>query len=523
MVRLILRRDRIRLPLWIGGITIGIAAIAQSYADTYPTQEALNNRAELAGSPLFKAFNGPGYGLDDYTLGAMVANESLYIGVILVALMSILLVVRHTRAEEESGRAELVRSTVVGRHAAMMANVFVVGMANVAVGLLVTAGLASGLEELDWTGSLAYGLSMLATGLVFTGVGAVAAQVSEYGRGAVGLGVAVLAATYLMRAVGDAAESGLSWISPLMWSLATRPYVDERWWPLLLSIALAAGLLITAIALSARRDVGSGIVPPRPGPAIPTDRLVSITGVAARLQRTGVLAWTGGALVLGASFGALADEVEEFASGNEQIQELFSATAGISLLDSFLAAIVLMIVLIATSAAIQSMMRARHEELAGRAEPVLATAVSRDRWIGGHLAVALATGIVVAMAGVTGLGVTAAVSRGDWSLLADLILAGVTYLPAIALVVGLAVALFGNLPRAMPLTWLFLANGIVVGLLGDALGLPAWARNLSPFDHIPRLPGTEVDLLPIATVALVAAALIAAGMTGFRRRDVAVK
>ena len=65
--------------------------------------------------------SGPGYGTTNYTLGAMMANELSVRGHAGDAIMSLLLVVRHTRAEEEDGRAELVRAGAVGRRAPLAA------------------------------------------------------------------------------------------------------------------------------------------------------------------------------------------------------------------------------------------------------------------------------------------------------------------------------------------------------------------------------------------------------------------
>ena len=98
--------------------------------------------------------------------------------------------------------------------------------------------LAAGLPT---SGSLLYGASVAAVGLAFTGVGLVAAQVTEHARGAVGIGLAVLGVAFLLRAIGDVAENGLSWLSPIGWAQATNAFGDERWWPLLPAVLLGAG------------------------------------------------------------------------------------------------------------------------------------------------------------------------------------------------------------------------------------------------------------------------------------------
>ena len=98
----------------------------------------------------------------------MIANELALSVMIAVAMMSIQLVVRHTRAEEESGAAELVRAGVVGRRArADRGAGHRRALADAAVGVVVAAGLAgSGLAAVD-SFALAVGIGL--AGLVFGG------------------------------------------------------------------------------------------------------------------------------------------------------------------------------------------------------------------------------------------------------------------------------------------------------------------------------------------------------------------
>lgn len=74
--------------------------------------------------------------------------------------------------------------------------------------------------------------------------------------------------------------------------------------------------------------------------------------------------------------------------------------------------------------------------------------------------------------------------------------AALAYLPAIAVTVGFAVALFGWAPRATVLVWLVIAYAGTIGYLGGLLGLPAWLHNLSPFGHVPLLPAAELTWTP---------------------------
>ena len=521
LVRVILRRDRVRLSAWLVGVVGFLTVSALSVPEVYPTAAERQVRGDFVQSPVLTIFSGPGYGADDYTVGAMVANEYLIYGLVTVALMSIFLVVRHTRAEEEAGRVELVRASVAGAHAAPSAALLVAVAANLLIGAVTALVLAISLEELSATGSVVFGLSMAAAGVVFATVAAVSAQVTQHSRGATGLAVGVLAVAFLLRAAGDIGDGrALSWASPIGWAQSTRPYVDERWWPLLVSGVAAAVLAVAAYALASRRDVGAGLIAPRPGPTVASRWLAHPTGLALRLQRASLIAWLVGLASFGAVFGSLLGEVEEFLAENPQLQEFFGAGENGALVDAFLGTVMLLLGLLATGFATSAALRSRSEEGHGRAEPLLATALSRRRWAGSHLVVALGGGTLVMLGAATGVGLAASLERGEVTWLADMLGAGAAHLPAMWLTVAVVAALYGTAPRVASWGWIVVVYAAVVGLMGDPLGMPDWARVLSPFHHVPQLPGDEVGLGALLALTLAAIALVAVGLAGFRRRDI---
>lgn len=519
VIRHILRRDRVRIPVWVTAIVVFTLPSAAALPDLYATRADRQARAVLMENPGAKIFTGPGYGLDDYTFGAMTANEFLPFMTLIVALMSVLLVVRHTRAEEETGRAELVRATVVGRHAMTTATLIVVGGLNVVIGGLLALGLPATLDELSVVGSLALGASVAAAGLVFTAVAAVAAQVTEHARGAVGLGVAAIGVGWALFVVGNVAVEALSWATPFGWSAHSRAYVDERWWPLALFAGLFAALAAAAFAASTRRDLGAGLRRPRAGRAAASPALAGPFGLALRLQRGSVIAWAVGVCGFALLYGTVVTAVEDFIAENEAIQQFVAAAGGADLVDSFFSTIVLMLAMLVAGFAISSALRMRGEETTGRAEPVLAAAVPRWRWAAGHLTIAaLGGGAILVLAGAA-LGLSAAATTGDTSWIPEMTLAASVHVPGLWLVVGLAVALFGLLPRAAALVWAVLAYAVAVGVFGSLLGLPDWTYDLSPLGHTPKLPAEELTVTPLVILAAIAAGLLAAGLAGFRRRD----
>ncbi len=395
-----------------------------------------------------------------------------------------------------------------------------VGGVNVALGLLLGFGLPAAVPELPLAGSLLFGASIAAVGLVFAAAAAFTSQLTEHARGATGLASALLGVAFALRAAGDLGEGTLSWLSPLGWAQRTRAYVDGRWWPLLLALGLTVLLGAAAFVLGARRDVGAGLMPARRGRAAASGALVRPLGLALRLQRGILTGWGVGLLLFGVFIGSLAEEAGDFLAGNETARQFLARFGGMdNLTDSVLATYMFMLALVATGYAVQAAMVLRGEETAGRVEPLLGTPLARTRWAGSHLAVAvLGSTVIVGGAGL-GAGVMYAASTGDWGQLPRVLAAAVAHLPALWVFVGLAAALFGLAPRAVGLTWVGLVGAVFVGILGPLLQLPDWVYDLSPFGHTPQLPAADFTPGPLAALTAIAAGLMAVGLVAFRRRD----
>lgn len=242
LVRLVLRRDRIRLLVWVGGILVVLLASAASMPDLYPDDAAIAAYVEISRNPAVVVFTGPGYGFDDPSIGTVLVNELELFGGIALALMSMFLIVRHTRAEEDSERVELLRSSAVGRHAPTAAAVVVVGCADLVIGI----GAALGFVAMGYgaAGAITLAGSLTAVGLVFVGVATVAAEVAGNARSALAIAGVALGAAFVLRAVGDVGDSGWRWLSPIGWAQASRAFAGERWWPLALAAIVAAGLVV---------------------------------------------------------------------------------------------------------------------------------------------------------------------------------------------------------------------------------------------------------------------------------------
>ncbi|MFE2261850.1 ABC transporter permease [Streptomyces griseosporeus] len=510
LLRFALRRDRVMIPVWIAVNALMVLSMPNTLRNLYATDaERADLLRQMSANSSLRAMVGPVLG---DSLGALTAwRVGVYAGA-LAAVMSLLIVVRHTRDEEESGRAELVASGAVGRRASLTAALLAAAVADAVLAVLLAAGLAG----LGAAGAVAFALGVAATGLVFAATAAIAAQLTESARLARGIAAGVLGAAFVLRAAGDAAtddgSSVLTWLSPLGWLENVRAYAGERWWVLLLSGAAVAVQAAVAYGLAGRRDVGMSFLPTRPGPAV--GRLASAGALAWRLQRGGVLGWSIGFFLAGVVYGGMTEGAADLVGDNEQAREIFERMGGQSgLTDAFLASMIGVMGLVAALFVVASVLRLHGEETSGRAEPVLACAVGRLRWASGHLLVAFA-GVVWLML-LTGLGFTAGYGGEAGPILA----ACLVQVPAVWVVGGLAVLLYGLLPRAAVAAWAVAGAVLLLGWIGPALDVPQTVLDLSPFGHLPKLPGGQMRWGPVAVLLGVAAVCTAAGLAGVRRRD----
>ncbi|ATG51915.1 polyketide antibiotic transporter [Brachybacterium vulturis] len=519
--RLYGRLSRRAVLVWTLAMLVLVPASILAIEEAYPDQSALDARAALLDNPSAVMMTGPAFAMDRYTLWAMVANELFLYILIPAAIMSVLLTVRHTRGEEEAGRLEMTRALPTGRLAPGVAALVVVTIANAAPGAAVAIGtLLVGGATAD---SLAFGLATALTGMVFAGIAAVTAQLTEHAGTATGMALGLLALAFMVRGIGDVIDrqgSWLSWFSPLAWAQQTRVFVDLRWWPLLVSLAAVIALLVVAGVLSRRRDVGSGLRAATGGPASASAALLAPGGLARRLVTGTMIAWAIGLFLFALAFGSLASSLTDVVAEIPAIGE-WAPISMDDLTGSFSAYVLRMLAIGPAVLIVSGTLRMRSEETAGRLAGALAGGTSRVRLAGTWFLVVLleAAALQVLLGLGVGLGVWAATDDTVW--IGDMTLAALAYLPAIALCGAFALALYGLHLRLTGLAWAWVVYAALVVFLGDLLGLPEAALDVSPLHHVPLLPSAEFDWLPLLVMGVLAVVLVTVGLVAVRRRDLA--
>lgn len=524
------RRDRIILAVWILGIAFLGFAVAAAVATEFADEA---DRAAIIGvaavSPAFLFVRG----LPDGTgIGAVVFFQGYAFTAVLAGLMSTFLVIRHTRTDEELGRAELIGSVPIPRAASLAATLMLGAAANLVLALCVATGFAA--AGLPGTGAVTAGAAVGAVGAFFVAVSAAIAQVMPSGRAANGAAAGLVGAAYFLRGVGDAfgtpsadltqVSSGwVSLLSPIGWGQRSRPFSAADPAPLLVLMGAAAALAVTVLVIRSRRDLGASLLPERAGRERAGVGGSSFLGLAWRQQRPTLIGWCLFAALLGGIAGGLGPVVSDVIGGNESLRELILRLVPGSraeIVDVFTTALLGMAGVLGAAAGIQAVLRLRAEEAEGRAELLLATPRSRARWLGANLVLAAASVTVVAVVAGTAATIGLSLSGVENGPPGLLVAAALAHAPASAVFVAATAVLFAAVPKfSIPLGWGILAGGLVLGQFGELLRLPAWLQDLSPFRHSAAMPVEPFD--PAAALSMSAIALAGAAIAAYllRRRD----
>ncbi|HEY8700704.1 MAG TPA: ABC transporter permease [Arthrobacter sp.] len=522
MVMFILRRNWLRLLVWTVLLASMIPLVFESQRAAFPTQADREAYASIANTPAVAALTGTPYAAD--TLGGILVLKIWMTLAVTLAFASAFLVTRNGRADEEEGRTELLRSNVLGRHAYTLANYLVVCAFNVLVGASITgAAIALGLPV---DGGLVLGASLTGLGLFFLGVSAVLGQLTSTSRGANGLASMVIGAAFVIRAVGDLEGTGttpgwISAVSPIGWAQQMRPFGENRWWPLVPLVVGAVLLCAIALRAEARRDLGSGVLPDRPGPAEAGPFVTTPMGLAFRLQRGSIVGWFAAVVVMALLYGSVAAAMANLLGSNAAYAAMFRGH-GSSFTDGVVGLLVMLNAIVASAFVVESALQVRAEEASGRAEPQLAGSISRLRWAGGRLLLPVIGSAFLLVIGGLVMGTAYGASQSDASQVWVLLGAAVAYWPGVLVTAGVTVLLMGLVPRlAASLSWFYFSAMVIISVFGPLFSLPSEVTGNTPLTATPRLPADAFTMLPVLVLSAIAIILWAVGLVWFTRRDIA--
>jgi ABC-2 type transport system permease protein len=539
LCRLILRRDWLRTILWFVGLISLVVGFAGVLPDMYPNEEERLIMADSMRNPAMVAIMGPVYGYEagdentpsdfakymsnmgnyksNYTIGALYSNFMLLWTMLIIAIMNIFLVVRHTRRDEERGRIEVIRSLPVGRLSTLSAVLTTSVLLNSMIALGLGLGLAAlGIESMDVTGSMLFGAVVGATGLLFAAVTAIFCQLCSNPRTAMSLSFAVLVPAYVVRGAGDVQNSDLlACFSPLGLLLRSKTYVDNLWWPVLAALLLSLVLAGIAFLLGSIRDMGEGLVPARPGKKHAFAYLRNAGGLAWRLLWLPFLIWAVVVSVLGMSYGSVMGNLESFISTNEMLKIMFPDGDP----SQFISFLMILMAVSNTIPILQFILKARSQESGGYAENVLARSASRYSQLRGYFLIALTAGALMPFLAALGFWASSYLVMENPISFSIYLQASMAYVPAIWFMLGIAMLLIAFAPRLAAWVWAYLGYAFFVLYFGSMMQLPDWLAKLSPYGYIPQLPQEEFSAAGVLMLTGLAALMCLLGFIGYRKRD----
>lgn len=519
LLRASLHHDGRLLAPWIVLATALSASSVLFYPLIFPTEQ---DRAALAlaigANPALGLIFGPAYNLS--TADGFNSWRTLALGGFLSALGAIFAVTRATRAQEDSGQAELLASGVMGRNSRLLTGLGMAFIGSFMLGLV--AGLVTVLCGGGWGDTMLLAATYTATGWMFAAVAAVTAQIGSDARASNSMAVGALGTLFLLVGFCYSVEAPMwtIWVNPLGWMHETRPAAGNNWAPLLLAVAFTIVAAAVAFVMQGRRDYGQGTLAPRPGPDRGATR--STWRLALRLNKGPFLTWTIAFVALGFVFGYFATSVTDIVGSDSGVQQILASGAVTpdQIAAAFVTTILSLVGILSAIPGVQVMLKVRSEELEDRVEPVMAGSVSRPRYYASNVLTALGRSMIFVL--IAGSLIALLASRADIGVeLGDAFFQAVVTIPAVWTVIAVSVAVVGARPLVSLAAWLGVLVSFVLTILGPTFGLDDWVLGISPFWHVPNVSVASPDYSGLLWISLFTVGFVLVGFAGFRRRDLA--
>ena len=518
-----LKRDKFWLPIWLIAVIVSAISFAPLFPALAETKEEIAILAETMKSPVMVALTGPIYG-DEYTYGIMFIQTMLVWLIILVAIMNIFFVVRHTRKDEEDGRIEILRSLPVGK----ASNLFSVTVLMVAFNLIIAIGSGFGLyalktEGMDFKGCILFGFALGACGIFFAVLAMLFAQLSSTSRGSTGFSIAVLGCLYLLRAYGDLENDKFSLLTPFGLAGRVQFFYKNDIWPLLVLLTVSVVVFIIAFLLNTRRDLGASLLPERNGREHAPKSLNGPFGLSFRLVKGTIIAWGVTILIFAASYGSVFGDLTDFYNSNELFKAMIGAQGNSDeMMNSMVATLMLIMALIAVVPAVSVVLRLKTEAKKGRLEQIYALPVSKSKNIFGYFIHGVGAVVLMQALCVIGIWGSSEVSLKDPIALHVFVKTALNFMPPMLIFAGLAVFLIGVCPKATSLVWYYLVFCFVMSYIGNFLEMPKWAMKISVFGIIAHYPAKSIEITPIILLLAATCILTVIGIVAYRKRDLSL-
>ncbi len=424
-----------------------------------------------------------------------------------------------TRGAEERGRW---RALVLGRAnktavlaatcLALISKLLVVG---VAISLATLVAQAATGSALLFGPAFAVGLGVVGVVALFAMIAVLVSQILSSRIAAQNVSLVILAAAYVLRAVGDVQGSDITWLSPLAWIEKLTPLTALNPLPFFLSAGVIIAVFLGSMVAINRRDVGDGIVNPAVGEMRSSSRVGGIVRIQAETTMRAAVGWGTGIGAIGFACALVSDQGADLANTSSQIADVLGQNGN----DGYLSLVFLAVGSIVALFAAMQVGEVVASESDGRTLILLVAGLSRRKYwtlvsLAGLLGVFLCSSIVA-------LCMWAGLATQDNSLsFLEVFRAMLMWVPMNLLLFGIGMLVFGWWPRiALPLVYTVLGGGLLIDLIGSLIGAPEPILAISLWHHVPRVPLEDPAPLTMIVFSTITIFALLCGAIGWKTRD----
>lgn len=515
LIRFYLRRGWITRVIWLLTPALLAMSAMASYGSMFASQQELNVFVDdNILNPVVAAIHGFILSKD---IPGIVAWNIKTVSLVVIAIFNILAVSKIVRGEEESGRADLLESGMVGRQSLFAASMAISYGTNIVMGILLFLTML--IFGLPAGGSLTLSLLLAVGGCLFASIGAFTSQLASARRTAGSLGIGLMGLLYMMSFMNNlsADNNPFSYFTPFRWFFIVRPFEGNHLAFLLSAITFVAAIAGVALYLSGKRDVGAGAIPPKAGRSSATSGFNNVFALSWRMHRELLIAWTLALGVFSLGIGSADPLVSKMLGQLPALaswMQMFGEPE-----EAFLSLMIYVLCLFVSAYGILAIQNMRSEETDGRIEALLSTPVERETWMASHATFSIAGSALIMLTIGLCAAIGSAAGGGSADAFGKIMLMSIAKLPAVLIMTGIAAFAFGLLPKVSSgLSWAVYSLFILIQLLWEMVLVPDFVFLISPFGQVyPTQPQTPASFMLLLAVACI---FYGASVLFFKRRDI---
>ncbi|HHU53514.1 MAG TPA: hypothetical protein GXZ43_05485 [Clostridiaceae bacterium] len=519
-VQFILRQYKFLLLIFVLSILAFTIFSAQSYLELYPDAIERQLIAETMKNPSLVAMLGPVYGSENYTIGAVLSNQSLLITIVVVAIFNVLFVVKHLDYNENMSISELFNSFPIGRSAKLLALIIIIFILNFLLILgLVIGLLVLGIDSIDFNGSILYGSILALSGFFFGSLTMVISQLFSNKRLVMGLSFGYIGFSYLLRAVGDIQNNVVSYLSPIGLLQKSQVFVKNYWYSCIIILVITIILILLALFLSKEKDLGSGLIKLNGFVKRKNIIIKSPVGLALQIQKSTLIVWLIVMIILGFSYGSIVGDLGVYLEDNNFLRDFFVNSGDSSIELEYTFVVIKLMAILGIVPALLSIIGIWREEKSFRLEHIIAKPISRLKLFYSFTIPSCIFSLLNQLCFAGGYWYSANEYISSTISLSDFMVAVMSYFPAILFFISLSLLFIGIKPNLLIVNWLIYGVFSFLTIFGQALGWSEDVLNISIFNQIARYPVEDFNFQNMYIILSCAIIFNVIGFLFYRKRD----